>query len=296
MHDTLLGVDWGTTNRRAYLVDREGRCLRRHADGQGLLAVRGGFAESLAALRGAMDVGDEVPVLMSGMVGSASGWQEAPYLDIDTPLEGLPESLMPVKGHAHTAIVPGYRTRGAMVDVMRGEEVQLLGAIALGVRSGAVVLPGTHSKWVHMRGGAIERFSTFMTGEVFAMLGTAGTLSALLADAPHDEGGFSAGLDAARLGRPLTQSLFGARARVVTGEMAPAAARSYVSGLLIGAEFAAAEGGHDLPDGARTVHIIGSHGLAERYAQAARHAGLVPVALDPDAVYIAALQRFFDKV
>ena len=43
----LLGIDWGTSNRRAYLVDRAGTCLRRHADGQGLLAVNGDFAGAL---------------------------------------------------------------------------------------------------------------------------------------------------------------------------------------------------------------------------------------------------------
>jgi 2-dehydro-3-deoxygalactonokinase len=41
---------------------------------------------------------------------------------------------------------PGYRYRsGAAVDVMRGEETQLLGAVALGHRDGWLVLPGTHS-------------------------------------------------------------------------------------------------------------------------------------------------------
>lgn len=287
----LLGIDWGTTNRRAYLLARDGSCLARHADGEGLLAVRGGFGDSLGALRGRLGAAATVPVLMSGMVGSASGWQEVPYLTVDTPLRGLPARTVAVAGRHGLAIVPGYRMQAGAVDVMRGEEMQLLGALALGVDHGRVVLPGTHSKWAWLEGGALARFSTYMTGELFALLGKDGTLAALLADAAPDEAAFKAGLERARAGEPLTHSLFGARARVVTGAMTAAAARSWISGLLIGAEFAAQGGAQ----GARTVHIVASPALAGRYASAARHFGCDPVCLDPDAVYIAALQQFIDK-
>jgi 2-dehydro-3-deoxygalactonokinase len=157
----LLGIDWGTSNRRAYLVDRAGACLRRHADDQGLLAVNGGFAASLAALRRLMQVDAAVPVVMAGMVGSASGWQEVPYLGTDVALDDLPRHLVAVGGGTDVRIVPGYVGAVPDVDVMRGEETQLLGA---GVRDGWIVLPGTHSKWVYLRAGRIERLSTFMTG------------------------------------------------------------------------------------------------------------------------------------
>jgi 2-dehydro-3-deoxygalactonokinase len=295
MRDLLLGVDWGTTNRRAYLIDRAGTCLARRADDRGLLAVRGGFDAALQALRQAMAVGDDVPVLMSGMIGSASGWQEVPYLGLDIPLGRLPLHVAAVTGQHRVGIVPGYRTQDGPVDVMRGEEVQLLGAAALGVGDGPVVLPGTHSKWAQLRAGAIEGFATFMTGELFAMLGREGTLAALLAPAPHDAAAFAAGLDEVRKGAPLTRSLFGVRARVVTGAMKAPAARSYVSGMLIGAEFTARLRHDPAPAGA-PVHIVGSPALAGHYAAAARHFGLAPVALDPDAVYLAALRQFFDKV
>jgi 2-dehydro-3-deoxygalactonokinase len=121
---------------------------------------------------------------MSGMVGSASGWQEVDYLDASVPLEQLPQHLAAVTdpawaGRCH--IVPGYVYRnGAAADVMRGEETQLLGAVALGHRDGWLVLPGTHSKWVLLRDGVIQSFATYMTGELFAMLSKGGTLSAMM--------------------------------------------------------------------------------------------------------------------
>ena len=118
---TLLGIDWGTSNRRAYLIERDGRLVRQHADGQGLLAVGGQFAASLEQLRAGMGVDPSVPVVMSGMVGSAGGWQEVPYLDIAEPLGHLPANLVEVRGHPHCHIVPGYRSSTPSVDVMRGE-------------------------------------------------------------------------------------------------------------------------------------------------------------------------------
>ncbi|MES2898866.1 MAG: 2-dehydro-3-deoxygalactonokinase [Pseudomonadota bacterium] len=287
--DKVLGVDWGTSNRRAYLVDRGGRCLARHADGEGMLAVGGAFAGSLAALRRSMQVDDAVPVVMSGMVGSASGWQEVPYLDIAMPLTELASHLVPVAGQADCLIVPGYCSRVDGVDVMRGEETQLLGALAMGVRDGTVILPGTHSKWARLRDGRIERFATYMTGELFAMLAAGGTLAAIMPPGEEDGPAFAAGIAQARLGQPLTNSLFGVRARVVARAMAASQARSFVSGLLIGSEFV-----HSGVDADTELNIIGSLALAAHYGAAAEQFGKAPALLDPDAVYLAALHALFN--
>lgn len=290
MTQTLLGIDWGTSNRRAYLIERDGACLASQSDGQGLLAVRGEFAASLAVLRVSMGVDPAVPVVMSGMVGSRSGWQEAPYLGVATPLDQLAQHLVPLGGYRDHLIVPGYRTGDPHIDVMRGEETQLLGLVAQGVRDGWAVLPGTHSKWVFLRDGRIAQLSTYMTGELFAMLGAGGTLAPIMADGRDDHDAFVEGLDKARLNKPLTNSLFGARARVVTGAMDPAGARSFVSGLLIGTEFVAARGQQDAGD---TVHLIASSALAGHYERAAECFGMRAVVYDPDAVYLSALQQFF---
>ena len=285
----MLGIDWGTSNRRAYLVDARGACVRRHADDQGLLAVQGDFGASLDALRSAMGVAPDVPVVMAGMIGSASGWQEVPYLDIGVALADLPRHLVALRARPGCAIVPGYCSDAP--DVMRGEETQLLGALVLGVRDGWVVLPGTHSKWVYLRDGRIERFSTYVTGELFALLAMHGTLSGLMADAHDDRPAFCAGLDAARAGSPLTHGLFGVRARVVTGQMPASRARSFLSGLLIGTEFVAAERGAQ----GRGLHLVASAALAGPYAQAASHFGWTAVALDPDQVFLAALKQFITE-
>lgn len=287
--NTLLGVDWGTSNRRAYLIERGGRCLAQHNDDQGLLAIDGNFEASLAALRRTMNVDAAVPAVLSGMVGSVAGWQEVPYLDTHVPLADLPAYVIAVKGHPQCRIVPGIADRRDGVDVMRGEETQLLGALAQGQGDGWVVLPGTHSKWVRLHDGKIAQLATYMTGELFSMLAARGTLSALMAQGGDEEAAFTAGLDEAQLGKPLSHTLFGVRARVVTGEMQAGQASSWVSGLLIGSEFFAARA-----QAGNAISIIASASLSARYASAAEHFGMRARILDPDQTYLAALARFFD--
>jgi 2-dehydro-3-deoxygalactonokinase len=295
---TILGVDWGTSNRRAYLIDQDGACIAEHEDGQGMLAVGGRerFGASLSGLLDTMGIGAGVPVIMSGMVGSASGWQEVAYLDTGVPLEQLPGHLARVTdadwaGRCH--IVPGYCHRaGAGVDVMRGEETQLLGAVALGHRDGWLVLPGTHSKWVLLRDGVIQSLSTYMTGELFAMLSAGGTLSSMMGGDSRDEEGYAIGLNHARNDEPLTNTLFRVRAGVVSRAVPVEQAAALVSGLLIGAEFAAAGRGLQEAGGVHGITVIGSPTLAARYAIAAQHFGLKCSVLDPHRVYCTAISQF----
>jgi 2-dehydro-3-deoxygalactonokinase len=297
----LLGIDWGTSNRRAYLVDASGACLDAHEDDQGILAAGPGFGPSLARLLAAMKVQADVPVLASGMIGSAQGWHATPYLDIAVALAELPSRLVRVQDEAldrDCLLVPGYSqvdADGAHADVMRGEETQLLGALVLEPQrsDGWFVLPGTHSKWVRVERGLIRGMHTFMTGELFATLGKQGTLAPLM-NGPDDAAAFAAGVDEARRGAPLSQSLFGVRARVMTNTLPAAQARSCVSGLLIGAELLAAR--ELVGAAAQDIVSIAAPGLHARYAAAAGRVGLALRALDPDRVYRAALSHFIKEI
>ncbi|ELX10484.1 2-dehydro-3-deoxygalactonokinase DgoK [Janthinobacterium sp. HH01] len=303
MDKNILGIDWGTSNRRAYLIDEHGACLAEHEDGQGMLAVGGRehFGAALAGLLAAMEIGPEVPVIMSGMVGSASGWQEVPYLDSAVPLQQLPAHLVAVADAnwaGRCRIVPGYCYRsGAAVDVMRGEETQLLGAVALGHRNGWLVLPGTHSKWVLLRDGLIQSLSTYMTGELFAMLSAGGTLSSMMGGDASDAEGYAIGLSQAGRDEPLSNTLFRVRAGVVSRSAPAAQAPAVVSGLLIGAEFSAASRALKQAEagGADRITVIGSPALAARYAVAAAHFGLQCEVLDPHRVYCAAISQFINQ-
>ena len=288
---TLLGIDWGTSNRRAWWLSAGGEVLAEHADDQGLLAVQGHFAK---ALRDLLDAGPTLSAsavtVMSGMVGSASGWMEAPYLDASTPLRRITEhlSLLTAAG-PRCFIVPGMclATADGSVDVMRGEETQLLGALALGHGDGWYVLPGTHSKWVRLHGGCVADLATYMTGELFALLTQSGTLSGVTRVGEDNPQAFTRGVAAA--GRSgLSNALFGCRALVVSGRLPAAHARDYLSGLLIGAEW------HDVQrrsgQAPSRVTLIGSPTLAQRYSAVAAQFGCAIAALDAREVQLAALR------
>lgn len=306
MSAAFIGIDWGTTHRRAALIGADGALLAERADGEGALACKGRFGSSLEALVAGWPEADAtLPVVMAGMVGAAIGWQAVPYLEADSPLSELARHLVPVAGTPpgrRWAIVPGYCLRGdgGAVDVMRGEETQLFGALHLlgpDAADGCYVLPGTHSKWVRLHAGRITELRTYMTGELFALLRQHGTLaSAMQAAGVDDNAGlrhadvagdpdFRQGVADAAAHPVLTHALFGARARVVTGALAPAAATAYVSGLLIGAEWADAQRqvSHDEP-----VRVIGEPALAALHAACALHHGRRLESLDARQVQRAA--------
>src|SRR5262245_4670831 len=233
----LVGIDWGTTHRRVWALDAAARPLRELEDAAGMLASRGRFPTALAE---ALDrIGPLQPgarVLLAGMVGSAQGWHEVRYVDSTVPLAALRGRLCAVPdapGGIDCRIVPGLCWRGddGTVDVMRGEETQLLGLTALGHRDARFVHPGTHSKWGELRDGRVVRFSTYMTGELFGLLSQHGTLAALMQQPLEDPAAFAEGVRAG--GRAaLSHALFEARARVVAGDMPAASARDHASGAL----------------------------------------------------------------
>ena len=290
-HTPWIGVDWGTTHRRGYALDAFGACTTEASDDQGALTTRGRHAESLDAWLPTLCAPADCQVVMSGMVGSAFGWQEAPYLGPDVPLEALPQNLVHISGHPQRYIVPGYCVRDAtgQPDVMRGEETQLLGAVAMGLRNGWFVLPGTHSKWVLLRDGCVAQLRTYMTGELFALLSSHGTLAAAAQPAGMEplwsQPAFADGVAAGAPGA-LAHQLFACRARVVTGTMPASQALAYLSGLLIGSELQDVLQDLD-KSGSNPFHLIGSPALAEAYQVAARQLGSDLALLSPREVILS---------
>ena len=166
----FIAVDWGTTNRRAYRLDADGQCLEEFEDPKGVLAVAaGGFPAAAGEIRERLG---DLPLLLAGMVGSTRGWVEAPYVPCPASLKDLAAHLCWIEPN-RTAIVPGLSsTVGGDWDVMRGEEIQLFGAIASGLipPTALVCHPGTHNKWIIVEHGKIGDFQTVMTGEMFSLL------------------------------------------------------------------------------------------------------------------------------
>jgi len=289
-----VGIDWGTTHRRAYALDAQGQCLRTHADGEGALASKGRFDQALEQALVALDASAST-VVMSGMVGSALGWVQVPYVDGSVALTELAQHLHAVPqphGRAPAFIVPGYcvRDNHGQPDVMRGEETQLLGAVTLGHHSGWFVLPGTHSKWVELQAGRVVQLRTYMTGELFDLLGKQGTIAAAIGTdkAQWDDAAFADGVRASAQGA-LSHLLFGCRARVVCGDMASTSARAYLSGLLIGHELHDVLNRSGASQVVRDFHLIGSPELENLYSAGAQLLGLQCHRMDAEQAYLGAL-------
>ena len=171
MPAALIAIDWGTTSARAYRLDARGRILDEQSAPLGVQKVEPGkFAQALTAVLGG-EIPQDVPMIASGMIGSRQGWIEAPYRDCPADFDDIAAALTPVPG-TRLRIVPGLVCRDAdgVPDVMRGEEVQVFGAMQLlDVRELTAVLPGTHSKWVHAHHGRIAVGSTPTGGARFML-------------------------------------------------------------------------------------------------------------------------------
>ena len=281
MAAALIAIDWGTTVARAYRLDRSGHILDEKSAPLGVQKVKaGGFPEALDALLGPAER-NAVPLIACGMVGSRQGWIETPYRECPADLAALAGALTPVRGTRLT-IVPGLvcHDGDGIPDVMRGEESQIVGALD-DLRSPAaariVVLPGTHSKWARVGAGGIEAFATFMTGELYALLREQSILGRLAAAGGNGESAaFERGVRMSLRDCPsVLHDLFSARTLVLTGALAPEGVADYLSGLLLGAEVAAARGWvqrHAV--GEATMTLVGDSALCERYRRALALAGL----------------------
>jgi len=282
----LVALDWGSSSLRAYLLGDGGRILERRVESCGILQLpEGDFRRAFDRITaGWSSASAALPTIASGMIGSAQGWVEAPYVDLPAGAEQLARRLAPVPG-TPIRIVPGLAQRGVCPDVMRGEETQIVGALAMdpALADALVVLPGTHSKWVRLGGGRIREFTTYMTGELFAVLRTHSILGRLAPGGtgnPATEGAaFTRGVTAAqRTDGGLAPLLFSARAAVLVGDLPAAASLEYLSGLLIGDELRAG-----LARGARPTALIGDPALCARYAAALETVGVGGVPILSDA-------------
>lgn len=259
----LIAIDWGTSSFRARRIDAGGGVLELRRTEDGILSVEGGaFEDRLRHIIGDW-LDPAIPCLASGMITSRQGWIETPYVPCPASHASL---VAQVVHHAlgdgiRLAFVPGVRLDSGIHDVMRGEETQILGVM----EDGLALHPGTHAKWASVSKGAIEHFATFMTGELFSVLMEHSILGRLAEGRAHDEGAFRRGVAAgARAGAlgSLAHELFGARALVLAGQIAPAGVASYLSALLIGSEIAAAE---KLMPTRETPVVFGGIELVELY-------------------------------
>jgi 2-dehydro-3-deoxygalactonokinase len=283
----FIACDWGTSRLRVRWRGPDSLREVTSDDGAARLAARG--TDLAAAFRAALGEAllrlgtpADLPVLVSGMASSSIGWRELPYARLPFPLDGsctIGQCVTADDGRS-VHLISGVRDER---DMMRGEETQALGWAEQVEQAGhppprraTLVLPGTHSKHLRVESDSITAISTFMTGELFELLCRHSVLHhSLEPEDPHAEGAiadpdaFREGVSASgRAG--VTAALFQVRSRQVLAGRNKVSNRSFLSGLLIGAELRALE-----PDGSAVILAAGST-LRNAYTLAAAECGLMP--------------------
>ena len=268
----LLAVDWGTSSLRGALIGPDGGVLEDRHFARGILNVAAGaFPDVFDSSFGDWMTPGTL-CLIAGMAGSRQGWREAPYCACPAGFADIATHLKWIKA-GRIAIVPGLSIeKRGVPDVMRGEEAQVFGALLLlDLADARLVLPGTHSKWVNVTGRRITEFSTWMTGEFYALLRQHSILARTLpaSDPEPDADAFDRGVDHALHSQGLLHTAFSVRTLALFDRMPADALPSYLSGLVIGEELKS----QTLKRG-DTVVVMGAEQLTACYEQALAHFGV----------------------
>ncbi|MEP3113216.1 2-dehydro-3-deoxygalactonokinase [Nisaea sp.] len=280
MGDTaVLALDWGTTRLRAFRMAEDGSILEQRAAEAGIRQIDDNDFEDVFHTV----VGDWLPparqpsplIVLGGMIGSRQGWFETPY--VPCPADPIRLADHAIAAHTDSGhalwIAPGLSlTSESRADVMRGEELQIFGALdQLGPGRHLICLPGTHSKWALLEDGIIQDFRTYMTGELFDVLRRHSILGTTIEHAVWSDTGFQKGLAASRSEAGPFAHLFTARAGTLLDTLPVEESGSFLSGLLIGSEIASAT--RELAEGSE-VCIIGNPDLTDLYTPAVEQHGI----------------------
>lgn len=323
----FMVMDWGSTNIRAFGF-ADGKLVYQKRSDQGVSKVQGQDCVKVFAdlTHDFFSAYGSAPAVLSGMVGSINGWSEAAYLKCPIDLAAIKQHLHVVNvqhsldsyaissSHAssshdadsphcaaHAAyiapssihIVPGLSIDSAgNSNVMRGEETQLLGALNLmqaqGKELSLCIMPGTHSKWVHVENGVVNDFRTVMTGELLSVL-----LKHSLLGMPHAEKDeesaqvFTQGLEQGLHDDTLLVRLFEVRGAMLLNKLKREHVKEFLSGLLIGSEVRGML--EILGSKPKHVVLIANNMLNERYAQALSMVNIESSCLDGEQAFLAGI-------
>ena len=284
MHN-IVAVDWGTSSLRVARLDAQGHAIEEREFPRGILTVpKDGFPQVFDDACGDWMTSPDALALICGMAGSQQGWKEAPYAHCPAGFAEIASKLAWIEPK-RIAIVPGLTCESAGApDVMRGEETKALGVLRLlGVEDARIVMPGTHCKWVRARGGRIESFATYMTGEFYAVLRKHSIFARTM---PQDDGALDAaallrGVDHAMRTGNLLHAAFSTRTLSLFDRLGIEAAPSYLSGLLIGEELRS----HDFAS-TDPIVLVGAEKLTQRYGVALTHVGAQFRTLGQEATWL----------
>lgn len=300
----LAGIDWGTSSLRVFdLTSDPPRQLCDRPDGIRHFSGRDGYGDYLDRLLDDLGI-QPATVVMSGMITSQQGWVETPYVPTPAALADLAAAaLRRDVGDRAAWFLPGvsHSTDGG-VDVMRGEETQIVGTQGIDAGSDdsgpevTILLPGTHAKWAAVESGAIVGFATFVTGELYDLASRHSVIASVIDGDTYDTAAFDDGVDVGLVDPQrsggLLRTLFSVRTRGLVDPSTRSGLASYLSGLLIGSEIA---GAARWRTGEGPVLIVGQGALVDSYRWALDRAGIPAAAAATGAAGVG-LRRIADHL
>ena len=299
----LVAVDWGTTNFRAYLIDEHGRCLDSLSNNDGVLKSKGRFESILQQHIGHWLNGDgSTTVIVFGMVGSQVGWGETPYIECPVDIKTYGKYCSPLAQYnlGNCWIVPGVKwaSGDGVIDVMRGEELQVIGAYLLNNdNDGLFCCPGTHNKWVSVNNGQINDILTAMTGEIYSLLGRHSILAhSINENAEWHEDTFILGLEYSQRLGGLLNHLFSVRTNFITSKHSKNEGSPYLSGLLIGHEIQSIITSKYYRNSEEPITIIGSSQLCHAYSTALTYFNLPNKSVSAKSSVVTGSHSLFNMI
>lgn len=239
---------------------------------------------------------DASAIFLSGMITSRQGWVETPYVPCPAPLDMLALTAVTTRiRDIPCYFLPGVCQTKPSADVMRGEELQLLGAVVSraseqGFQQQAppkshevpldapsiIILPGTHSKWATVCGMTLKHFHTIMTGELYDLVLNRSLAGAFALPGTWCDTAFLDGVSRGfKRATPVTE-LFTCRSSVLLELETAETVSAALSGLLIGNEIR--EGlqllGLSERHSSVALSLVGNPALCQRYRVALQHCGI----------------------
>lgn len=283
-----LIVDWGTTNFRVFAINSDKKIVKQQALPMGLLQVEdGNFAKALeSALSDLLSDYKHLPIFMAGMVGSQAGWHNVPYATTPVSRAQLTQQafVFDLPWAAKATIIPGisHESDEQTHDVMRGEEVQVVGlAKLINKQSFQAILPGTHSKHAVFEEGQLTSFETYMTGELFSVISQHTILGKNLVAQKNNEQVFLDGVQAGQK-EQISNILFLARTKRLFNQLNDKYVHDFISGILIGYELKNMNAEH--------LYLIGGDNLCLRYQKACEKLLIKTTIINGDECFITGMQ------
>lgn len=290
-------VDWGSSSFRAFLLSSGGEILDRVSSADGAFQTSD-YENVLSRLCGKwLEEQGKLPFLLGGTIGSRNGWLETPYIPCPVSLPDLRNGLYDVPNNLGLGIRVASGVCGSGIygsfDVMRGEEIQIFGAIRLlDINRATFCLPGTHSKWCETSNGAITSVTSYMTGEMYALIRQHSSIGRLIDAEQFDEPSFMSGVAAAQENSDLLNLLFSVRAGALLGKLEVNCLASYLSGALIGSELNAATRRQDSD---APLVVIATQQLTERYCLVFEDIGLSVQVVDGEQAFLQGAQALMQE-